>query len=483
MIDQGADVNEVISYGDSPLHLAVRYGYEDIVGELILSGADLTQRDDLGLTAFYWALVSRPNTNVVAKFLEAGVDVNGTDGMLSKMTPLSTAAMTGDTELIKMLLAVGADANTRDKGNQPLHWAVNHGNIELVKLLIEANANVNAIGHAGETPLHIAIRKNGKNASEIVNHLLMAGATLDTTNELGYSPFQLAVVYGRKSIARELMMNHHLKDLDEMSPIEKAIVVDSLCGENTLEAVIWDNVNFVNQDRLFLPITVASVLGNSHAVRLLIQAGAEVNRSDRFGNSPSYYATVRDDKETIELLLSAGANIEHRRSDGETLLETALIWNSHNAIRELAKAGANLNQEYDGESILHTAVKFNSTEVVRALIESGADISRTDSSGNTPLHHAIRLSLRSEDDLCYLVDMLLPTGSESINFGNSQGNTPLHEAAARGNKCVVEKLLLAGADVTHENRDGATALQTAIKNGHMETALVLVEAELRNNSQ
>jgi ankyrin repeat protein len=96
-------------------------------------------------------------------------------------------------------------------------------------------------------------------------------------------------------------MNHHLKDLDEMSPIEKAIVVDSLCGENTLEAVIWDNVNFVNQDRLFLPITVASVLGNSHAVRLLIQAGAEVNRTDRFGNSPSYYATVRDDKETIEL--------------------------------------------------------------------------------------------------------------------------------------------------------------------------------------
>jgi hypothetical protein len=46
------------------------------------------------------------------------------------------------------------------------------------------------------------------------------------------------------------MMNHHLKDLDEMSPIEKAIVVDSLCGENTLEAVIWDNVNFVNQERL-----------------------------------------------------------------------------------------------------------------------------------------------------------------------------------------------------------------------------------------
>ena len=53
-------------------------------------------------------------------------------------------------------------------------------------------------------------------------------------------------------------------------------------------------------------------------MRLLIQAGAEVNRSDKFGNSQSYYATMRDDKETIELLLRWG-NIEHRRSDGETL--------------------------------------------------------------------------------------------------------------------------------------------------------------------
>jgi len=60
-------------------------------------------------------------------------------------------------------------------------------------LLIEKGADVNAVGDMGETPLHIALRKENL---AIVRALLAAGARTDIVSEFGVSALDLATEKG-----------------------------------------------------------------------------------------------------------------------------------------------------------------------------------------------------------------------------------------------------------------------------------------------
>ena len=56
-----------------------------------------------------------------------------------------------------------------------------------------------------------------------------------------------------------------------------------------------------------------------------------------------------------------------------------------------------------------------------------------------------------------------------------ESRTALHEASAKGHKAVVELLLQHEADKNKEDGSGSTPLIEASKNGHVETAKILIE--------
>ena len=74
-------------------------------------------------------------------------------------TPLHFAARNGRKGKAELLIAAGADVNTKDdwKEYTPLHSAAEGGHKELVELLIAKGADVNAKAEYGETPLDVAI--------------------------------------------------------------------------------------------------------------------------------------------------------------------------------------------------------------------------------------------------------------------------------------------------------------------------------------
>ena len=119
--------------------------------------------------------------------------------------PVADAAARGDLEAVRRLLREGADVNApQGDGMTALHWAAERDDAELADVLLYAGARVDAgtrIGHY--TPLHLASRGAGATVVEV---LLDAGGdpNASTTNS-GATPLHLAAATGDPSVVAVLV--------------------------------------------------------------------------------------------------------------------------------------------------------------------------------------------------------------------------------------------------------------------------------------
>jgi uncharacterized protein len=108
-------------------------------------------------------------------------------------TPLGLASYFGHYDVVKMLLAKGAEVNIYSKNEMsvaPIHSAVSADNLEIARLLLENKADPNAIQMKGVTPLHQAAH-NGNN--DMVELLLEFKADADAKMESGLTPTDMAL--------------------------------------------------------------------------------------------------------------------------------------------------------------------------------------------------------------------------------------------------------------------------------------------------
>jgi ankyrin repeat protein len=107
--------------------------------------------------------------------LDHGADVNAISKNATGYTALSGAVARGDAEIVRLLLAHGANARHRyGPGYSPLHEAAAGGKIEILRLLLEHGADPNARTQDGQTPLSLA---EAKGRAEAVALLRERGAT------------------------------------------------------------------------------------------------------------------------------------------------------------------------------------------------------------------------------------------------------------------------------------------------------------------
>ncbi|HSR05584.1 MAG TPA: ankyrin repeat domain-containing protein, partial [Bryobacteraceae bacterium] len=120
-------------------------------------------------------------------------------------TPLLRAAKAGDTEVVRLLLAKGADAKlTTRTGINPLMAAAGVGTreedttgrkkteaeaVETITLLLDAGVDVNAADGAGRTALHGAAMWG---LDQVVKFLAERGAKLDVKDKRGFTPLDAA---------------------------------------------------------------------------------------------------------------------------------------------------------------------------------------------------------------------------------------------------------------------------------------------------
>ena len=101
------------------------------------------------------AAVRRGDIDAVKELLAKDADTNTEDGQFG-VSPLSWAALLGQTEIAELLIRNGADVNGRNRdGGTALHGAAFLGHADTVQLLVRKGADVNATNDKGETSLFV----------------------------------------------------------------------------------------------------------------------------------------------------------------------------------------------------------------------------------------------------------------------------------------------------------------------------------------
>lgn len=84
------------------------------------------------------------------------------------VTPLNNAILKGDIEVVKKFIEYGTDVNEKSNGMSPLMIAARYNRVEIIKILLANGANLNLKDEKGFTALKHAELSNAKEAVQIL---------------------------------------------------------------------------------------------------------------------------------------------------------------------------------------------------------------------------------------------------------------------------------------------------------------------------
>ena len=193
--------------------------------------------------------------------VESGADHRRAGG--KGMTPLHVAAKNGRIEAIHYLLDLGHKIDARDKLEvTPLILALLMGQDKAAMLLIESGADPGAIDIGRRNALHAAIERC---SVDTVSLLLKKGCDINLVSDAGYTPLHCAVNSKRADMVK-LLLEHRA---------DPKISRRETC------------------------LTDACRIDNADIARMLIGAGADVNRVDGRGEVPLIIAAEKGNREIV----------------------------------------------------------------------------------------------------------------------------------------------------------------------------------------
>jgi ankyrin repeat protein len=368
--------------------------------------------------------------------------------------PLADAAMEGNLDLVRSLLAENVDVNAaQGDGSTALHWSAYRDNAEMTRLLLAAGADVGAKTRNGEyTPLFLAARNGG---AAVIELLLEGGTDANAPNGIGTTPLMLAAASG-KGEAIEVLLAHNAD----------VHATDTLNRQTAL--------------------MFAAAVNGAGVIELLAGHGADLDAVSR----------VMDPEPTNEVRAAARVRRRSRGSKvgGLSALHFAAREGQMEAIRALVEAGASVNNPAASDKMtpITTAIINGYFDIGQYLLDNGANANLASTGGVTPLFVTIDQGWaartwypapNSEQETVGHIELmkaLLENGADpNVKMGpklwfrgfhgdwvDATGATPFWRAAQSNDIPAMRLLVAAGADPIITTAGGGSPLQVAAGFGY-----------------
>ncbi|KAJ8710336.1 hypothetical protein PYW07_009702 [Mythimna separata] len=387
LLRSGADISRADKHGRTPLHLAAWAGHAKQIA-LLLNFPEALRKsviDRVALSPETLEEVKRLSlpvnklTNIPCRLnVESTLPDEWSDGMEHNCrnvkeilplfqqgwTALHSASARAQHHCVQLLLAAGADPNAQDLlCRTPLDVAgyahymgynIDVKNFkETVNLLLNAGDKFQRCCHKSnplDTPLHTAVELESE---EVVEKMLLAGASATTWNSQGLTAMHLCVRKRSKELL-QLLANHKSGNDD---PYLATVDVKDRTGTTVLCAA-------VKSEWL-------------QGVCIALGAGASITMKTD-GESPIHIAALLGNIDILQEILTVAkynSTIDFRNEKGETALFKAISHNQLDALKLLLEAGSSIEVEIsDKANVFHVAAQYGNRDVLEYLLEYNSNI-------------------------------------------------------------------------------------------------------------
>ena len=375
---------------------------------------------------------------------------------------LLEAAMKPDAAAIKSLLKKKLDVNAAaDDGTRALHWAVRYDDVATAKMLIDAGADVSLANHYGLTPLIEACNNGDAAMSEL---LLKAGADPNTTDKTGETVLMIATRAGSTAIVKTLLDHGATVDAKEPSYQQTALMIAVREDHPDIVKILIEHKADVNaQTRIgkMPEPRKPGAGGGSHGVGIVRGGWPErgMRNPTPGGMTPLMYAARDGHLETAKMLIEAGADVNKVEANDTTPLVMALINDKMDVAQYLIERGADINAaDWWGRTPLWSAVDARNMEVNGPVKDNHVDRTRALKMVELLIDRGADVNARVKE-VPPVRRWLAPLGS--LSWVDVTGQTAFFRAALAGDAESMRLLLKHGADPKINTYEGTTPLMAA----------------------
>ena len=307
LLKSGADVNASQGDGMTALHWAASLNDVDTAQMLLYAGANVRATTRLGGYSPLMLASKGGNEKIVAMLLAAGSEVNLVTN--SGTTSLMMAAASGSRESVSLLLVNGSDLNAKEshKGQTALMFAAASNHVATMEVLLEQGADVSVVTNLIDfTEREKKFREKSREKANMLRKLRNTEPTINAKAELESENNRKE----GKSVFRKIFgwlpwVDDARPDKQKEKPRSRRTSYGQLVGV---------------QGGL-TPLLLASRQGHVEAVKVLLDAGADLNYVTE-GNStgPLLVAIMNGHYDLANYLLEKGANANKANIAGVTPL-------------------------------------------------------------------------------------------------------------------------------------------------------------------
>lgn len=242
------------------------------------------------------------------------------DGTASPAQGLGASTPTGRGQILAECDVRAVDA----RGNTPLHFAALCGSVEKIALLVLNGGSIDACDAESATPLHLACRHGHQSGAE---KLLELHAGADAVTTTGMTPLHEAVAGGHGKLVRALCKHPNvaatanIPDAEGIPPLVTA--AKGLHGM-AARALLQAGARPDGMDkRSWTALHWAAVVGDERMITLLHKFHADINVTNKFGESALMLATREGNSSVVQVLLENFAKRNLEDKSGQRALDIA----------------------------------------------------------------------------------------------------------------------------------------------------------------